>query len=207
MDEVSRTLEEYESDADAYVRKYCAESVAAQYGEPFFDALAGDRLLDVGCGPGSDLSTFESAGYDTVGLDLTSAFLQAACEREPTASLVRGDMRDLPFDDAAFDGLWSSASFLHVPRSDAIATLREFRRVLRPDGIAFLLIKRAPTTAGESRDRHFEYYRADAIRSIVEDVRFEPLLVETEENWVSVLAGAESGEAADGSRSGDGSER
>ncbi|WP_049924269.1 class I SAM-dependent methyltransferase [Halopiger djelfimassiliensis] len=191
MDPISGTIEEYESNADAYVRKYRSESVAARYGEPFFDALAGDRLLDVGCGPGSDVSTFEAAGYDVTGLDPTSSFLQAARDRDSRASFVRGDMRDLPFDDAAFDGVWSSASFLHVPRSDATATLREFRRVLRPDGVAFLLVKRAPTSVGESRDRHFEYYRADEIRSIVTDVGFDPLFVETEANWVSVLAGVE----------------
>lgn len=188
MDHVSRTLEEYESDADAYARKYRAESVAARYGEPFFDALAGDRLLDVGCGPGPDVSTFEAADYDAVGLDLTPAFLRAAADLEPTGSFVRGDMRDLPFDDGAFDGVWSSASFLHVPRSGASATLREFRRVLRPDGVTFLSVKRAPTTSGESRDRHFEYYRPGAIRALLEKAEFDPIRVETEENWVWALA-------------------
>lgn len=188
MDEIARTLEEYESDADAYVRKYRAESVAALYGDPFFDALSGDRLLDVGCGPGPDVSTFESAGYDAVGLDLTPAFLQAARDHEPAASFVRGDMRDLPFDDATFDGVWSSASLLHVPRSDAATTLREFHRVLRPGGVVFCSVKRAPTTSGESEDRHFEYYRAGEIRSLVRDAALEPLAVETEANWVSVLA-------------------
>ncbi len=188
MSELSRTLEEYESDADAYVRKYCAESVAALYGDLFFDVLAGDRLLDVGCGPGSDVSTFDAAGYDAVGLDLTASFLRAARDRNPTAPFVRGDMRDLPFEDGAFDGVWSSASFLHVPRSDATVTLREFRRVLRPDSVVFCLVKRTPTTPDESRDRHFEYYRPDEIRALLERAAFEPVRVETEENWIRTLA-------------------
>ncbi|ELZ02975.1 ubiquinone/menaquinone biosynthesis methyltransferase UbiE [Natrialba chahannaoensis JCM 10990] len=197
MDDITRTLAEYESAADAYAQKYCAESVAARYGDPFLDALTGDRLLDVGCGPGPDVSTFDAAGYDAVGLDLTPAFLQRAREREPAAAFVRGDMRDLPFDDDAFDGVWSSASFLHVPRSDATATLREFRRVLRPDGVVFCSVKRVPTTPGESQDRHFEYYRPDTIRSMVDDVGFELVRVETEANWISVLARHESVETLD----------
>lgn len=195
MDDVSRTLEEYESEADAYVRKYRAESFADRYGGPFFDALTGSRLLDVGCGPGADISTFESAGYDVTGLDLTQSFLRAARDRDPTASLVRGDMRRLPFGDGSVDGIWSAASFLHVPRSDATPTLREFRRVLRPAGVVFLSVKRAPTTPGESSDRHFEYYGPEAIGLIVRDAGFEPVVLETAENWVSVVACAETDDA------------
>ncbi|SEQ86063.1 class I SAM-dependent methyltransferase [Natrinema salaciae] len=195
MDDVSRTLEEYESDADAYVRKYRSGSIAARYGRPFFEALTGSRLLDVGCGPGADISTFESAGYDVVGLDLTPSFLRAARDSDSTASLVRGDMRRLPFGDGSVDGIWSSASFLHVPRSDAAPTLREFRRVLRPAGVVFLSVKRAPTTPGESNERHFEYYGPEAIGSIVRDAGFEPVVVETEENWVSMVASAETDDA------------
>ncbi|WP_323172708.1 class I SAM-dependent methyltransferase [Natrialba sp. PRR66] len=201
MNDVVRTLEEYESDADAYVQKYRSESVAAEYGGPFFDALAGDgnRLLDIGCGPGSDISAFESAGYNAIGLDLTPAFLRAARDREPTASFVWGDMRRLPFTDASFDGVWSSASFLHIPRSDAAATLQEFHRVLRPGGVVFCAVKRAPTMPGEGDERHFEYYRSGEIRSLVHDAGFKPLTVETEANWVWVVATIE----ADGRESED----
>ncbi|SDR31251.1 Methyltransferase domain-containing protein [Natronobacterium texcoconense] len=188
MDDASRTLETYESDVDAYVRKYREQSVAVLYGEPFLDALAGDRLLDVGCGPGSDLSTFESAGYEPVGFDLTDGFLRAAGESASSAPLVRGDMRALPFADATFDGVWSSASFLHVPRSDAAETLGEFRRVLRPDGVVFLSVKRASARPEESRDRHFEYYRPDEIRSSVADAGFVPEIVETTEEWIAIVA-------------------
>lgn len=192
MDEVSRTLEAYESNAEAYVRKYRSQSAAALYGDPFFDALAGDRVLDVGCGPGSDLETFAADGYEAVGLDPTESFLRAARDRGITASLARGDMRELPFGDATFDGVWSSASFLHVPRSEAVPTLREIRRILRPDGVFFCSVKREPTTAAESRTRHFEYYRPDTIRALLADAGFDPEIIECTERWVALLAEAES---------------
>ena len=188
MDEVSRTRRDYEGDAPAYVEKYLDESVAARYGDAFRDALGGDAVLDVGCGPGPDLETFAGSDYDVTGLDVTRPFLRAASDHVPDASLAQGDMRRLPFRPESFDGVWSSASFLHVPRSDAAATLREFHRVLRDDGVVFLSVKRGEPADREPDDRHFEYYRADELRTLIRESPLEASVVRTEANWVSSVA-------------------
>ncbi|GAA0667777.1 class I SAM-dependent methyltransferase [Natronoarchaeum mannanilyticum] len=187
MDEVRRTLDAYESDADAYVEKYLDASVAARYGDAFFDELDGDRILDVGCGPGPDLETFAERGYDATGLDLTPAFLGAARDQVPDAALARADMRRLPFEAGSFDGVWSSASLLHVPRADAAAALREFRRVLDRDGVAFVSVKRGETPGSDPNGRHFEYYRERELRELLADAGLDPVRIETERNWVSAV--------------------
>lgn len=188
MDEVERTLAAYESAADALVEKYASASAAELFGDPFVDALPGDRVLDVGCGPGSDLAAFGAADLDPIGVDPTASFLPAAAERAPAAALVRGDMRRLPLADASVDGVWSSASFLHVPRGDAVPTLEEFRRVLRPDGVAFVSVKRFDPDGYDTGDRHFEYYAADEFRDLLAAGGFDPLEVRTEGKWISTLA-------------------
>ncbi|MFD1513735.1 class I SAM-dependent methyltransferase [Halomarina rubra] len=191
MDEVSRTLDAYSTDADAYVEKYRSESVAARYGAAFRDAvegLDGERVLDVGCGPGADVETFLNTGYDVTGLDLTPGFLQAAADRHPEASFVHGDMRRLPFDEGTFDGLWSSASFLHVPRAEAAGTLREFRRVLRPESVVYLSVKSSERATHDANDRHFVYYRPEEVTDLFSENGFETTRVETTDNWVAVLA-------------------
>lgn len=195
MDEVSRTLDAYESDADTYVEKYRDKSIAVQYGDEFFDALQrnpgsleGKKVLDLGCGPGPDVGIFVSAGYDAVGLDLTASFLREARKQIPAASFVRGDMRHLPFQDDTFDGIWGSASFHHVPRPAALSTLGGCRRVLREGGVVYLSVKRVGYEPRDERDRHFEYYRADEFRGLFEDAGFERLDDSVDENWVSVLA-------------------
>lgn len=187
MDEVRRTLEAYESGADAYVEKYLDASVADQYGDAFFDELDGDRILDVGCGPGPDLETFAGRGYDATGLDLTPSFLGVAREHVTEAALARGDMRRLPFEAGSFDGVWASASLLHVPRADATAALREFRRVLDGDGVAFVSVKRGETPGSDPNGRHFEYYRERELRALLDDAALEPVNVRTETNWVSAV--------------------
>lgn len=188
MDELGRTREGYETDAEAYVEKYLSESIAARFGAAFTDAVGGDRLLDIGCGPGPDVETFVADGYDVIGVDITRPFLREADDRIPEAAFVQGDMRHLPFDDATFDGTWASASFHHVPRREAIATLRECRRVLRPEGVAYVSVKREGYEKPADRDRHFEYYRPAEFRSLLADSGLDELEFRAGENWLSVLA-------------------
>ncbi|WP_411965390.1 class I SAM-dependent methyltransferase [Haloferax sp. YSMS24] len=190
MDEVSRTTAVYESDADAFVDKYLSESIAARFGDDFSEALSGPRVLDVGCGPGVDSATFSDAGLDVVGFDLTPPFVAVARENVPDARFVRGDMRQLPFRDGAFDGVWACASFLHVPRRDAPDTLREFGRVLDDDGVVSLSVKRGEESGYDTDGRYFETYLPGEIRSLVDDAGFHGIRIEEGEGWIRTLASA-----------------
>lgn len=187
MDELRRTRDGYEADADAYIEKYLSESIAARFGAAFVDAVDGSRLLDIGCGPGADIETFADDGFDVTGLDITRPFLDEADGRIPEAMLVQGDMRRLPFEDATFDGIWASASVHHVPRGEAAATLRECRRVLRPDGVAYVSVKREGYRKPADRDRHFEYYRPEEFRSLLSEGGLDDVEFRTGENWLSAL--------------------
>ncbi len=62
---------------------------------------AGDRILDLACGPGRHAAALERLGGRVVGFDLSRAMLRRARERT-RVGLVRGDMRALPFRDGSF---------------------------------------------------------------------------------------------------------
>ena len=49
------------------------------------------RVLDVGCGAGTLLETAVKAGADAVGIDISSAMVEAARRRVPTATVVTAD--------------------------------------------------------------------------------------------------------------------
>ena len=74
------------------------------------DALGlepGQRLLDVGCGPGRHAYGFAQRGIEVVGVDISQRFVDLANENAPAgATFVRADARDLPFD-AEFDAVIS----------------------------------------------------------------------------------------------------
>ena len=199
MDEVERTLATYEGDAAAYTEKYLSESGLVEYGRPFLDRLDGDRVLDLGCGPGVDTAVFARRGFDVVGFDVTPSFLRRAREHfvevtadvaadcQARASFVRGDMRSLPFEADSFDGIWASGSFHHVPREQAPDTAAALQRLLRDGGCAYISVKREPT-GSEVADRHFEFYEPEAFRALLADAGFDVEIVEATGPWIGAIA-------------------
>ncbi|MFN0092456.1 MAG: class I SAM-dependent methyltransferase [Acidimicrobiales bacterium] len=63
----------------------------------------GQRILDVGCGPGRHAHALARRGFEVVGVDISERFVAlAAANAPPGASFVRGDARALRYD-AEFD--------------------------------------------------------------------------------------------------------
>ncbi len=106
----------------------------------------GKVVLDYGCGPGHDLVGFAeySRPARLIGMDVSLASLGEAEERlafhAARAELVhvREDAARLPLPDASVDYIHCSGVLHHVP--DPFRVLREFRRVLRPDGRARVMV-------------------------------------------------------------------
>jgi ubiquinone/menaquinone biosynthesis C-methylase UbiE len=89
-------------------------------------ALAPARTLDVACGTG--FLTRHLHG-DVTGLDQSTRMLEVAAARLPSATLVQGDARALPFPDDAFEQVVSGHFYGHLDESQRAAFLREARRV------------------------------------------------------------------------------
>jgi SAM-dependent methyltransferase len=102
--------------------------------------VAGQRLLDVGCGPGTitvDLARRVAPG-EVVGLDVAAEVVEQAeaHAREVGVGNVRfavGDVYGLDHADASFDVVHAHQVLQHL--TDPVAALRELRRVLKPGGI------------------------------------------------------------------------
>jgi SAM-dependent methyltransferase len=202
MDEATAdTLATYERVADEYRERHGDRRVIADASRIFHGALddSGEQILDVGCGPGWESATFNEHGFDVTAIDLTPAFLTTVGKVAPGVARARMDMRALAFADDVFDGLWACASFLHVPRADAPDTLREFWRVLRPDGVFFCAVKRgdgvrtSDNDAYEGRDeRRFTLYTPESLRECALDAGFTvERLDERNDGWLGLLARAE----------------
>jgi SAM-dependent methyltransferase len=202
MDDLSETVGTYEAVADEYEDRHRDRSAIAELVERFDEAVDGRRVLDVGCGPGWETETFAKRGYEVLGVDLTLAFLDRAAERVgvgdgsgdgdlPNAALARMDMRDLGVAQGSIDGLWACASFLHVPREDAPATLAEFARVLAPGGVLVLSVKEGEGQMSgdgyEGDERTFTLYRPDELRATVADVGLTTTWTETnDDGWLAL---------------------
>src|SRR5947209_6236481 len=63
----------------------------------------GERVVDVGCGPGRHVAALAERGLDVVGVDIAARFVSLGAAAVPAASFVRADARRLPFAPASTD--------------------------------------------------------------------------------------------------------
>jgi SAM-dependent methyltransferase len=101
----------------------------------FASVAAGQRVLDVGCGPGAlTAELVRRLGPAAVSaVDPSEPFVAAARERHPGVSVQRAVAEALPFEDRAFDA--ALAQLVVHFMADPVAGLRELARVTRVDGV------------------------------------------------------------------------
>jgi ubiquinone/menaquinone biosynthesis C-methylase UbiE len=128
--------------ADAAVSQRIAGRAATEFAAFLLPHLKpGMSVLDVGCGPGSitlGLAVAVAPG-PVVGLDIERAHVENAMKLASESGVhnVRfevGDAYTLPVPDASFDAVFAHALLIHL--AEPVRALREFRRVLRPGGVA-----------------------------------------------------------------------
>jgi glycosyltransferase involved in cell wall biosynthesis/SAM-dependent methyltransferase len=94
--------------------------------------LAGQRLLDLGCGPGYYTRALRALGAEVVPIDNAAEELGP----NPPEGALLADAANLPFDDGSVDGIVCSNLLEHAP--DHRGVIREMERVLRPGGWGYL---------------------------------------------------------------------
>jgi SAM-dependent methyltransferase len=125
----------FEVPADSYWRfigRY-SEKLAVKLADEA-GVTAGQRALDVGCGPGALTAVLvERLGSDHVAaLDPSAPFVDAARARLPGVDIQLASAEKIPFDDATFDV--SLAELVVHFMSDPVAGITEMARVTKPGG-------------------------------------------------------------------------
>lgn len=107
-----------------------------------FGRWSGARVLEAGCGIGTDGVRFAAAGADYTGFDFSPTALALARHRFAMDGLngrfVSGSVTQLPLRDQTFDLVFSHGVIHHV--DDTEAAVRELSRVLKPGGTALIMV-------------------------------------------------------------------
>ncbi len=135
-------------------------------------------LLDLACGSGRHVQAFREANLRAWGLDLSCDLLRGR------RGVVRGDMRNLPFDAARFatvTSLFTSFGYFES-ESENVQVLFEVRRVLREGGVLLLdHVNPKPTLQGLVSESHQQVGEATVVsrrhfdrhsRRLIKEVEF-----------------------------------
>ena len=107
-----------------------------------FASAGGLKVLEIGCGLGTDGAEFARAGAVYTGVDLTDAAVSLARRNFEWQNLAgefrTADAENLDFADATFDLVYSHGVLHHTP--DTARAVGEVHRVLRPGGRAVVML-------------------------------------------------------------------
>jgi len=166
------TIGHYESDPEGFWLGTKDHDVSQNY-QALLNAISTDgpfTILDLGCGPGRDLSFFKSLGHAPVGLDGCESFCRMARE-ETGCEVLMQNFIDLKLKANYFDGIFANASLFHVPKSQLPQVIEKLQLSLKREGVLFSSNPRG-TGDGMSGSRYGNYMELGEYQEIVEKLGF-----------------------------------
>ena len=144
--------------------------------------VAGDRVLDLGCGDGAFAAALLDAGCAVTMADVAEEALRRARARARGAEAVKlAEGGPLPFAEDAFDVVWAGEVLEHV--ADVAGLLAEVRRVLRWGGRLLATtpwhgrLVVATDAHFDPRSDHLRFFSARTLRAVIADAGFREVEV------------------------------
>ena len=134
--------------------------------------VPGGTILDVGCGTGDPIGRhLLSSGFHVTGVDSSSALIEVAKSRFPSADWQVGDMRHLALGHT-FDGLIAWHSIFHLPPDDQRGLFPRLARHARAGTVLLF-------TSGWKRDESYGDFDGEPLyHSSLEPAEYQDLLAE-----------------------------
>lgn len=203
MDRRTRiTLQSYDRTAEQYARsnQIVADFWHKEY-QDFCRRLPGRRVLEIGSGGGRDATFFIRDRYEYLGIDGSRGLIGVAKKNNPRGQFRLMDMYDLRFPRGSFDGIWTMATLLHVPRKRLPKLLKIIHHLLVPGGVLAVSVKPYRTITESmiqqekygGTERFFSFFRLREFRRYLEGAGFIVRSVrwraqERPKDWISFIA-------------------
>lgn len=165
-DPTERTIAFYDAHAVDFSKRTGCIDMRDLYA-PFLElVVAGGSILDAGCGPGRDAAEFVRRGYAVTAFDASIEMVRL-CGRVDRV-IVRHQRFDEIEDQNAFDGIWASASLLHVQLPELPDMLDRLARALRRGGVLYASFKRGDGEVSRG-ERRFTDLDEVSLRGLIDD--------------------------------------
>jgi trans-aconitate methyltransferase len=141
---INDTLRAYDQHAAEWAEKHSDEDYWRENREWLFLHLEPqDRIIEFGTGPGDEGARLIQAGLDYTGIDGSVGMLTLARQKIPSERLRLMDLRDLGLADneEPFDGFWSTATLLHIPKTEINHVLSLMRGMLKSKTPGFIAMR------------------------------------------------------------------
>lgn len=195
---VKKTVKTYNKQAKMYAlhRYYQVPRIEKDL-RFFIDNIRKGKILDAGCGAGHDSYFFEVNKFKVVGIDLAYQLLNLARRKVSHADFKKMDIRKPTFPNEHFDGIWLSASFLHIPKKQALTTLKRMFKILRKNGLLYVNVEKGGQEKILSKKeygylpRMVAFYYLEEFTKLITDSGFKIIKIVIDEDvwgWIRIFA-------------------
>lgn len=181
---------------DENAKKFFDETINADmspHHEKFLELIPENgSILDAGCGSGRDTKKFKELGYYVTAIDGSEEMCKLASKFNGI-NVKHIQFQEISFQNE-FDGIWASASLLHVPSNELNLVFKNLKNSLKNKGILYASFKYGDFE-GERNGRYFNDLTEDTATELFEndfnvietwitnDSRFD----RKDEKWVNIL--------------------
>lgn len=143
----------------------------------FAGKLSGQKILDLGSGPGRDALLLKKLGLEVVCVDLSQEMVKRTTNLGFES--IKKDIRRLDFPSQSFDGVWAFTSILHITKQEAKKVIEDINKLLKPGGIFLIGMIEGSFKGNVKREtmpeeeRYFRFYSESELKEMIENCGFE----------------------------------
>lgn len=140
LNEINKiVISAYDGIADLYANAYSNnDETDFKYFDCFINNIKGNKILDMGCGTGTNTNFFKEHGFDVIGIDASERMLVNAKKLYPNVVFEKQNIIKTSYPDNSFDGIILTYVIEHFNEEGLIKLQEEISRILCDGGFLFI---------------------------------------------------------------------
>ena len=160
----------YDFNAEEFFEKTVNVDMSPQYKEFLKKIPENGHILDAGCGSGRDTLMFKSYGYKVTSIDGSIEMCKLA-SKHTKQEVHYMQFQEIEFNEI-FDGIWASASLLHIKSNEIISVLKKLKKSLKKEGILYASFKYGDFE-GKRDGRYFNDLKEETATELFQKLDFK----------------------------------
>ena len=149
----------------------------------------GARILDLGCGPGNNITTIRSLddSCQFTGIDLSENLLAIAKKIHPSCEFINQNICDLRAKDIElYEAVIASFCIVHLDNEETVNVLKFITESLVTGGSLYLSFMEGTTSGFEStsfskEEIYFNYYQLNYVLGLLKENNLNPKVISKED--------------------------
>ena len=166
---MNNTLNFYNNNSKEYIETTLSVDMSHLYNDFLKHIPKGGHILDLGCGSGRDSVEFIKRGYKITAVDGSKELANAA-SKIIGQQVICSKFEDLNLTET-FDGIWASASLLHVNKNEIVDVIKNVSSNLKPNGVFYMSFKYGENEYIDEKGRYFNCYTEETFKEMLSQVQ------------------------------------